>query len=106
PQMALLQLHKRKTPHLPPPSTWNTKRRQLRSVRSNRRPIAVIIDGAENPRSQPHHQIPPLVSSALICARAFSQAASLHRRQVLFYINNGASRIQNEIVESVLQGEI
>jgi DNA-binding LacI/PurR family transcriptional regulator len=101
---ALLLLHKRSVPHLPPPERWESKRYGLRGARAIRR-IAAVIDGVSDAKPLAYRDVPPVASSGLLCARAFFDAAVRADFEILLYLNDGAPDSPASLVQTLLAAQ-
>ncbi len=100
---ALLYLHRTQAQSLPPPLTWESKRFGLRTGGRNRRRLAVVFDGIAARQQQPASLSPSVVSSSLLCARAFFEEGTRRNLEILIYLNNGARSSPAEIVDSLFR---
>ncbi len=98
---ALLDLHNTQAGSLPPPLTWESKRFGLLAAHRERRRVAVVFDGIAGRPQQPGTQVPTVVSSSLLCARAFFEEATRRNLEILFFLNNGTRVSRDEIAASL-----
>ncbi len=98
---ALLDLHHTQTQSLPPPLTWESKRFGLLAADRKQRRLAVVFDGIAGRQRQPDSRVPTVVSSSLLCARAFFDEATRRNLEILFFLNNGTRSTRDEIAATL-----
>lgn len=105
---ALLLLHKYPQAHLPPPVTWEDKRRQLlhREEDSRHARLAVVFDGVEVRSVAASRTLPKMRLSSSECARGFFSEAVRSKCEIVFYLNNGQPAQQNAIARALLEDGI